>query len=128
MKCYNTHNWLINLQKIICIATRLMIKNLSMRRGATLIKLQWSARRFHPVYYYQTISCNLWPERMPYLYVNKVTDSNATSSLVASLKPGSKCVIRFSAVYNLARLDQGITVIASTPFERNDRNVTPLHK
>ena len=105
-----------------------MIKSLYVRRGATFIKFYWPAPRFHPSYYYQIIFCKLWCAKKPYLYFTKVTESNATSSLVASIKPGSKCLIRFNAVYNLASLDPGIRVIASTLFEGNDTIATPVHK
>ena len=99
-----------------------MIKNLSIQRGATFIKLQWPTPNFHPFSYYQTISCNLWPGRIPYLHIDIIMESNATSSLVKSVKPGSKCVIKFRAVYNFASLDEGITIIASTPFGGKDKN------
>ena len=104
-----------------------MIKNLSMQRGATFFKLQWPAPRFSPIFYYQITSCSLWYKRISYLHFDKVIEPNATSILVESIKPGSKCAIRFRAVYNLASLDEGITMIASTPFGGNDKNAQPVH-
>ena len=110
-----------------CIATRLMIKNVSVIRGTTFIKLQWPAPRFHPLFYHQTMSCKLWCNKVPYLFIDRVKAFDTTSSLVGSVKPGSKCVIGLKAVYNLATLDQGITIIVSTPFGGNDRNGKAIH-
>ena len=98
------------------VATRLMIKDLSIQRGATFIKLQWSAPDFGPYFYLQRTSCMLWHQRVPYRFFQKVIVSSATSNLVSGLKPGSRCEIRFRAVYNVATLDPGIIIIASTPI------------
>ena len=102
----------------------MMIKNLSIQRGATFIKLQWSAPKFHPYFYRQNVSCKLWQGSIPYLFLDIIIEFYATSSLVKSLRPGSQCEIRFKAVYNTATLDRGITLIASTPFGGNAKMLT----
>ena len=85
--------------------------------GSDYVTLDWTLRRFPPLVYREKIVCKyLCSHAEQHIYKNEVKlfPSQTTSSTINELRPGSRCVLRFHAVYNPATLDDGLFSLFTT--------------
>ena len=92
------------------LATQQMIEVSTVIVGAYDVTIKWTVLDFPPQVYREKIMCKyLCSHDIQEIYKNdvKLFPSALTSSTINELKPGSRCVLRFHAVYNPATLDDG---------------------
>ena len=105
-----TYLHVLTFNTFICLATHLMIKNITCYAYFKSIRLKWSPPTFPPYFYLQTITCKLRFHNHPYVQTTLTLERYATSSGIGFLKPKSHCLIKLTAVYNPASLDPGIYI------------------
>lgn len=107
------------LFKIVLVfsATELMIQILGVFVGPDYAHLDWAVNRFPPERYRVKIMCKyLCSHSDQHLNKDEVIliPSYETSSAINELQPGSRCILRFHAVYNPATLDDGLFSLFTT--------------
>ena len=99
---------------ISTLATSLMIENVSATAGTDYIDIVWSAPKFRPVFYKAIVMCWVVFNGAIYKYKTYKTSSDDTKLRVNDVYQGSRCAYTFSAVYNPASKDDGITKMVHT--------------
>ena len=81
---------------------------------AKRLVVSWNIPTNFPYYYLQTASCKLLCDEGTYYLTEALINGQEYSNTINSLKPGSVCLIKQLAMYNLASIDPGIGLVART--------------
>ena len=79
----------------------------------------WLRPRFLPYSYKQTVDCSYLCEWPPTLYSQQSLSGTETAQRIVSdrIRPGSRCELKFKAVYNTASRDDGIIKTVLTQID-----------
>ena len=91
-----------------------MIKGYRVDTTYDTVTLSWDKPEYLPELYEWDVSCMLLCGNVIYITLPVTVLSSATKDSITNLLPGSRCEIKFRAVYNPASLDVGLANIVYT--------------
>ena len=93
---------------IVTTATALMIKGFTVDTTYETVTISWDKPEHLPQLYKWDLSCTLACGDTIYTTQSVTVGSSETQDHISNLFPGSRCEIKFFAVYNPANLDSGL--------------------
>ena len=100
-----------------CTATKIMLTMEQIDIDDRSVTLGWTVDRFRPETFRLKIICKyMCSDAEQHIYKDKVLlfNSQTEGCTVNELAPGSRCIVRFHAVYNPATLDDGVFFMFTT--------------
>ena len=96
-----------------------MIKSIDLlEAGPDFITIAWNKPKYTPDYYRTLTKCRTWYSPLWYRTIRLNISSDMYTMNLTNLNPGSRCIIRFVAVFNPANLDPGIDIRFATFLSR----------
>ena len=91
-----------------------MIKGYRVDTTDDTVTLSWDKPKYLPDLYEWNVSCTLLCVNFIYITRQVTVRPTETNDFITELLPGSRCEIKFRAVYNPASLDVGLANIVYT--------------
>ena len=85
-----------------------MIKDFTVDTTYDTVTISWVKPRHLPKLYKWNLSCTLACGNTSYVTKSVTIGSSETQDFTSNLFPGSRCEIKFFAIYNPASLDSGL--------------------
>lgn len=102
---------------ILCVrfaATSIMIGDLEVQPGIDHIVFTWKAPQYRPMHYLVDLKCKVVSTEETYIEEKYRLPSMNQFTTITDLIKDSRCRVTFTAVYNPATLDPGITINVKT--------------
>ena len=107
---------------IITTATTFMIKGFTVDTSYDTVTISWDKPEYLPQSYKWDLSCTLACGDTVYTTQSVTVGSSETQDHISNLFPGSRCELKFFAVYNPASLDSAIVKTVYTK-EKGEQNI-----
>ena len=107
---------------IITTATTFMIKGFTVDTSYDTVTISWDKPEYLPQSYKWDLSCTLACGHTVYTTQSVTVGSSETQDHISNLFPGSRCELKFFAVYNPASLDSGLVKTVYTK-EKGEQNI-----
>ena len=99
-----------------------MIKGYRVDTTYDTVTLSWDKPEYLPQIYEWDMLCMLFCANSAYVNWPDTVNPSETEEHITNLLPGSRCLIKFLAVYNPASLDVGLANIVYTK-EKGEQNI-----